>query len=263
MSWIGSARCSDVFDAPSSWPACAVVVLPVMVLLAACGCAMVATGRLLLVALPVMPVATRSAWQWNLCLVVESLWATVLMITGGGSGALIGLCAHTCACGSGHPATLRWATTRVQVPLIDATNQEPGHIILDWINGLRMAVASSGMVLSSTNHQSGLLRRYIAPFSNLCMGPLVIVLLRLHRFGSDGHIGHQVQHAADRQTPDRRAGRLGLSAVSIVQFSPLSKPCKPTTMTRAFLLRSNHPLPAWLSLHARLPGILVFFNNCC
>jgi hypothetical protein len=46
---------------------------------------------------------------------------------------------------------------------------------------------------------------------------ITIVLLQLHRFGSDGHIGHRVQHATDRQTPDRGAGRLSaLSIASIV-----------------------------------------------
>jgi hypothetical protein len=68
----------------------------------------------------------------------------------------------------------------------------------------------------------------------------------LHRIGSDVHIGHRVQHPTDRYTPDRGAELL-------VQFglAPYaSKPCKSTAIIRTFLLRSNHPLPAWLFANA-------------
>ena len=38
--------------------------------------------------------------------------------------------------------------------------------------------------------------------------------------------------------------------LNIAQFSSLSKPCKSTNIIRTFLLRSNHPLPAWLFARA-------------
>jgi hypothetical protein len=146
MSWIGSAQCSDVFDAPSSWPACAAVVLIWWPRgtrsLSRCRCCRLLRG----------PPGTMHTcdWQWN-----PYLWATVLMINGEVWRADRSVCTSMCV--------WLWTLGHASVghyPGTGATNRchEPGHIILDWIHGLRMAVASSVVVLSSTNHQSVLVR---------------------------------------------------------------------------------------------------------
>jgi hypothetical protein len=66
-----------------SWSAFGVVTLLLLLLLAACGYAMVAMGHSLLVTSPTMlPIAT-ALLALSVLITVESLWATVLMLNGG------------------------------------------------------------------------------------------------------------------------------------------------------------------------------------